>query len=413
MALTGLTLLLLACLMGRLTRDALHPGLGFAAVWGLSLLLIEAGQASGYYPVQLPALMLFLVGGLAFAAGAWQGSSLARPGPPAAALELPLQFGRLALCIWLLHALLLPLWWWQVQAVSGGAEGLLALAFQLRSKAVDEGLSVGPIAGNYLVLGLILIPVLALGVQARRLSLWHASLLSLPWLATNLLTNGRAPLVLLFGVLIYLRLLDRRRLPLKALFALLLLLLAFFAAGAVLVGKEGIDVGSEPAEIAGLVLKNLADYALQGPILFSAYFEQSHLVNPSWDPLRVPCLALQSLGLCEAGPLHQDYLPFGSGERMGNVYSVYFSTLPAYGVLGTLFFLALYGLWAGWHHAWARGRRSLLHTLLAAHLAAAVWLSIFLDAFLPQLNFLAKLVLVLWLLPKLFGRQAAPHACPA
>ena len=40
---------------------------------------------------------------------------------------------------------------------------------------------------------------------------------------------------------------------------------------------------------------------------------------PSWDPLRVPCLALQSLGWCEAGPLHQEYLPFGeSVELMKN-----------------------------------------------------------------------------------------------
>jgi len=214
-------------------------------------------------------------------------------------------------------------------------------------------------------------------------------------------------------VLLYLRLLQPERLRLRGLLALLGIGLALFAAGAVLVGKEGIDLAGDPADIAALVGKNLADYLLQGPILFSAWWEQPQLLVPSWDPLRVPCLALQSWGLCEPGPLHQEYLPFGAGERMGNVYSIYFSWLPGYGWAGALAGLWAYGLWAGQHHQRARQGGSLLQQLLAANLAAAVVLSVFLDNFLPQLNFLAKLALVAWGLPLLLGGGKQERPCPA
>jgi len=437
MALIGLNLLLLAWLMGRLTRDALHPAVGFPAVWGTVLLLIAAVQAWGYHSVAAPALLLYLAGAACFALGAWQGAAAVPARPPAAALA-PVFWPRLAwLCLGL-HTVGLPLAWAEMQAI-GGSDDLLALAFQLRVQAVSGEATLGPLAGNYLVLGLILVPMLALGALHKALSWVWVALLALPWVAGNLLANGRAPLVLLVLVLLYLRLVSAPRsgpparpaphggssclaepvqleqpepLRLRGLLALLGIGLALFAAGAVLVGKEGIDLAGNPADIAALVGKNLADYLLQGPILFSAWWEQPQLLVPSWDPLRVPCLALQSWGLCEPGPLHQEYLPFGAGERMGNVYSIYFSWLPGYGWAGALAGLWAYGLWAGQHHQRARQGGSLLQQLLAANLAAAVVLSVFLDNFLPQLNFLAKLALVAWGLPLLLGgKQERP--CPA
>ncbi|MBH9578002.1 hypothetical protein [Inhella proteolytica] len=413
MALIGLNLLLLAWLMGRLTHDALHPAVGFPAVWGLVLLLIAAAQAWGYHAVAAPALLLYLAGAACFALGAWQGAAVVPAQAPPAPLA-PTFWRRLAWLCLALHALGLPLAWAEMQAIGamGGSNDLLALAFQLRVQAVSGEATLGPVAGNYLVLGLILIPLLALGALQRALSWTCVALLALPWVAGNLLANGRAPLVLLVLVLLYLRLLQPERLRLRGLLVLVGIGLTLFAAGAVLVGKEGIDLAGDPAEIAALVGKNLADYLLQGPILFSAWWEQPQLLVPSWDPLRVPCLALQPLGWCEAGPLHQEYLPFGEGERLGNVYSIYFSWLPGYGWAGALAGLWAYGLWAGQHHQRARQGGSLLQQLMGANLAAAVVLSVFLDNFLPQLNFLAKLALVAWALPRLLGgRQEQP--CPA
>ncbi len=400
MAIVGTILLLLAFTVWRIRGDVAHPATTFPAVWGTTLLLISLAQPMGYFPVQAPALLLFLAGNMVFVLSALGGSQLARrirATPKGNALDL--DFRRLTLFALLIHAALLPLWWVEVQEITDGAEDILQFAFQLRIKSVYDEITVGSLVGNYLVLGFILIPVFALGVMQGRVGMGVTLLLALPWLITNLLTNGRSSLVQLILAIMYLRLIQGQRLSTKALIGLIAMFLLIFGAGAVLVGKGGIEQDSALLEIAELIVRNFFDYALQGPILFSAYFENPSSISPSWDAFRVPCLALQRLGLCDPGPLHQDFLYFGrSGDQIGNVYSIFLSTEPRYGILGTLLILAVYGAWAAYHHQRWREGSSLLHGIVAAFLFSAIVLSIFLDSFFPLANFLIKVALTCMLL---------------
>ncbi|MBB5204472.1 oligosaccharide repeat unit polymerase [Inhella inkyongensis] len=403
MAFVGLGIFLIALLTWRVTRSVLHPGVSFPAVWAFTLILIEVAQPFGYFPVHLPALVLFLTGSLFFSVGAWLGGRVARCEQPFPLTNpLPISLNLVVAFSWLLHALILPLWWQEVYAITEGAEDMFAFAYQLRIKSVYDAVTVGSLVGNYLVVGLILTPVLAIGVLRKQISFKTVALVCLPWVVTNLLTNGRAALVQLTLVLLYLRLLHNPGLPVLAIVKLLLLLTLLFGAGAVLVGKGGIASSSDLGDIPELIMLNLFDYALQGPILFSAYFENPHLINPTWDPFRVICSALQSPSWCEVGQLHQDFLYFGVGDRVGNVYSIFFSLFPSYGLAGTLGLLSAYGAWSAFHHRRATQGRSLFHILAAAHLFSAAVLSIFLDGFLAQLNFFVKVAFVCWLLPRVF-----------
>ena len=412
MAFIGLVLLLFAFTIRRMTGDIAHPATVFPAVWGVILVLIQSAQPLGYYGVGAPALLLFLAGSLAFSFGALAGSGFThRIKVTNAGQGLALDFRKLAAFALLLHACLIPLWWQEVQELTNGADNLLSFAFQLRIKSVYDELTVGALVGNYLVVGFIFVPVFALGVMQGRVGLPITLLVSLPWIVTNLLTNGRSSLVQLVLAVIYLRVLQPKPMPIRVLAGMIGLFCVIFGAGAVLVGKGGIDADSSSAESLKLIVMNFFDYALQGPILFSSYLDNPGSINPSWDPFRTFCQALQKAGMCEPGPLHQDFLYFGRGpDQIGNVYSIFLSTFPKYGVLGTLLILGICGLWTGYHHQRWRQGSSLFHAIVASFLFAAIVLSIFLDSFFPLANFLLKVALVSMLLPLFFGARQTPAA---
>lgn len=416
MAIVGLILLLAALVLWRILRDGLHPAVVMPSVWGVTLVLVQIAQPFGFFPVAPASLLLFLSGLLIFSAGACLGSRLAAEiGPRTAPLaeRLQVNYRALAICALLIHVVMLPLWLSEIQAIAGDTDDILVIAYQLRIKSVYDEVTTGSLVGNYLVLGMIVIPVLAVGVLSKRLHGGWALLVGAPWVVTNLLTNGRSTLVQLVLALIYFRLMLGPRITLKTAMTLAGMFLLVFGGGAVLVGKGGIDESVSVGEVAELIMLNFFDYALQGPILFSAYFENPTLVTPSWDPFRVPCLALERFGLCEPGPLHQDFLFFGTGDRIGNVYSIFFSTYPKYGLLGTALILCFCGAWAAFHHQRFRQDGRLYHAVLAGFLFGAVVLSIFLDSFLPLLNFVIKTWLVCVLIPRIFRTKretAGPDA---
>jgi hypothetical protein len=116
-----------------------------------------------------------------------------------------------------------------------------------------------------------------------------------------------------------------------------------------------------------------------------------------WDALSFFCTVGSKFGLCTPSELHLDFNAYRPDGAWGNVYSVYFSFYPNYGLLGVVAFMVFYGMWIALHHE--RASHSLANTLVAAYLMSAIVTSIFNDLFLPALNLLIKAYLVGVLVP--------------
>lgn len=388
----GLLFSLLGLGLWRFTRDGLHPGVWMPLTWGIVLLGIAAAQPDGYFGVDIAACTTFAVGIGCFIAGSAAGTRVVEQMPPGEGTEI--RYRTLAYGALLLHALMLPLWWREINELAGDTEDLAALAFQLRLRSVSMGETVGSLVGNYLVVGLIISPLLAIGAARERLPQWLYLTPTLVWMAANLLTNGRSALVQLVIVLLYIRVRYGKRLSPATLTTIAALFVTVFSAGAILVSKGDINQDSENTELASAVVTNLADYALQGPILYTKYIDRPERITPSWDALAFFCNIAARLDQCTVGPLHQEFLDFHADGRIGNVYTVFFSVMPKYGWLGVIGFLTFFGAWATLHHLKARAPTNHTHALLAAYLFSAVILSIFGDLFLTSLNFFLKIIVV-------------------
>lgn len=407
--LTAVLHLALGIALYRRTRTLLDPLPAFPIVWGCVLVGIAVAANYGYNGVDAPALLIVLTGTAMFTAGGIFGRQVAgavtkRRGH---SQITDFRFTTLAAACIIFHIVFLPIWWREINALTWSSGDLFSLAYQVRSQTTMEGISLGFFAGNYLVAGFIIIPLLAVGVFYRRVAAWLAAAVSAPWIVANLLTNGRSVLLQLVVVLVYLYACSGRRFSWKFLLLALALFLSVFVGGALLVGKGDVDIESDGISVGSAAATNFFDYVLQGPILFSSYLDKPWLIVPSWDALRVPCAVLERFALCTPGPLHQEFLPIGQHGRVGNVYSIYLSVFPKYGYLGTVFFLFAYGLWANFHHRAFKLTGSLTHGLVAAYLLSAVFVSVFNDQFGPALNLLAKVVVVTLLLRRLLEYRAA------
>jgi hypothetical protein len=385
----------LAGLLWLPTRRLTNPAVLFPLGWGIIFLLIVLAQPLGYIPVDASAAPTFLIGTACFCVGSYATGRQQLPGtlPP---LEVkPLVW----LCI-ALHLVLLPIWWRDVASIVTDPSNLLLLAFALRYATTKEGESLGSLSGNYLVVGLILIPILMMAALNKQLRGRTVMLVSLPWITTNFLTNGRAGLTQLFLGLLFLYS-HLGRIKLRTVAIAFTVFLVVFGAGAVLVKKTDADISDEQAatsqsDIVNGVVTNLLDYTIQGPILYSRVDAQKASAAPDWDAL---------FWAKDKHWEHADFNAFNWSGADGNVYTIYFAQVPIYGLAGMALFMLVYGLAAGyvWRNAW----RSYAHALGAAYLFGATVLSIFTDAFAPSMNYLVKMTLLAALLQWLLARRKA------
>lgn len=413
--LMGTCLLLLALITRRITGQNTHPAVVFPGVWGITISLTEAAKPFGFYTIEPEAIPIILSGCVAFIAGSFIGERVGNTIAPRKFLSNihSVDFRKVITISIVLHAVILPLWVNEIIRIADGSTDLLVIAYQLRAKSVTGEDTLGPITGNYLVLGLIITPVLTLGAIHKQISALSATLVSMPWIVTNILTNGRAGLIGLLLALVYLRAAHSERISPRTMLYGAAVFLIVVGLGVVLVNKGGFDSGAllqsadslpmlyeAAVDIATIVTKNLLDYGLQGPILLSRYLSGAISIESTWDALAFPCSVLEKFSLCKSASQHQEFSEFGTDDQIGNVYSIYFAIFPKYGWAGLLIIPLLYGMWAAYHHRSYLKSHSFLHGIMAGYLFSFTVLSIFADAFGTSPNFLIKLAIICGLLQK-------------
>ena len=387
----GLVLLSLSSFSWVILRDIFHPSFVFSGVWGLGLCAVSLAPYLGFFEVESNALLLYVLGGAiffsvsmflekAFQANIWITRGF---------FYREINFKKIAYIFILLHLIIFPNAFSQLLKLGGDFE---QITYAARSMAVSGEEVFGKITSNYFLVGLVVIPILLRGVATKKVSFLVFLIVSVPWCIFILIGTGRAGLIqMLLGLLVVYRI-SSDKLPVKVILSAFLVFAAVVVIGAIATNKVDLSKATGVGEIGITFLKHLGGYALQGPILFSLYFDRSIEVFPNWSPFVSLCHLLSALQLCEPLAIHSDFNLYGPGLD-GNVYSIYFSIYPNYGYLGAIVFIALYALFTTYAYIHAR-KGNLFCLVISAYLFAASVLSLFADSFLPSFWFFIKVLCV-------------------
>lgn len=405
---TAILLLLLAVWVRALLGTWLNPAVLFPAAWAVVLAMLAMVEGIWIDRLYSGAILVFVLGALFFVMGALllqvveiRSNKIIFYGPNDR-LSWSLNYKNLASASVMVHLVMLPIWWFDVRRIAGNVSSITALAYQLRVATAQNVAQLGILSGNYLALGLIAVPLLLVGQSQGDISRRRFAIASVPWVITNLISGGRSALVSMIVAGFYLLGLRGRRLTVGSVVVLVGLFFFVFVAGIILVGKEGVSAQSDLSDIASATAKNFFDYLLLGSILFGKYVSGHIIVNPEWDPFSSVCHIAAKFGLCTPGAQNLDFNSFAPDGRLGNVYTMYFSMYPGYGLAGVIVFAFLYGAWSSFHHR--RASRSLPHALVSAYLIAAIALSMFTDSFGNSLYFLFKAFVAGHFINVFFGR---------
>jgi oligosaccharide repeat unit polymerase len=396
----GLFLIVAAVVWGWI-KDALHPAVVYSGAWGVTLAGIGLAEPFDYYQVSSSAGLVFVIAGAVFISGA---TLLARkPYVENYAFVMDLDFRKLLLACFLIHIVMIPVATFEILSLTSGAEDLFQAAFRLRINSVTGEETVGFLTGNYITLGLIMVPILMAGFVKGLVRGWLLVAVAMPWVVLGLLVSGRVGVITLTVSCFYVFVSMGGKITSKTIVAFMFCFITILISGNLLVGKIEAEIGDGVRDIAGQSIKGFFDYFFAGPILFSRYYSDPTLIVPTWDALIFPCHVLEKIGMCSVPMIHQEFLTINTEGDLGNVYSIVFSILPKYGFLGLLVVMFFYGLSASYFHCRRCG--SLFSLLMAGFLFYATILSIYLDGFGTAVYFFIKVYVVCILIENVFLKK--------
>lgn len=386
----GIIFLLIAFGLFKLFRDALHPTVVFTAVWAVTVATIGLAKPFGYFQISTGTFLVFILGIFSFVCGAlcWGRFSKYQNCIPSYNLD----FRKIAWFCLAIHAVMLPFSWIEINRITTGAANIFAIAYSLRVTSLSGEEKIGALVGNYLISGLFFVPVLLIGLLQKKIKLWMFVAFSVPWVLLNLLVGGRSGLIILIFTSIYIYLTSGLNISIKFIISFIFIFIFVLISGNLLVGKIDADIEDDFRIIIAQSIKSFFDYFLQGPILFSQYFENQKRITPTWDALIFPCHILEKFDLCKIPPLHQEFMNFSQNGDNGNVYSLFFSIYPNYGWLGLILITGIYGYWANYHYS--KRYKSIFDRLMSGFLFSASLLSIYSDTFGPSVYFFIKIFII-------------------
>jgi oligosaccharide repeat unit polymerase len=399
----GLILFLVSILANIATRDKVHPAVIFPFVWAVSLVVISILPLIGFLSIEGESLLLFLGGGVTFSIVAivTHYSLSYRVSPPKTTNIPRLNIKPLVVILFFTN---LVVFYSAVISLMSFGSNISQVAYMVRRASVQGEQIFNPIVSNYMLLGLVLIPLLSAFLIKRQINLLPYLSITLPWATLILLASGRADLVQLMLVVFFIYYIIERKISIKSVFYGFASFLFIIIAGALAVNKVDVTSAQSFVDMIFLFVKHVASYAFQGPILFSQYYDHSAIVSPNWSPFRSIQHIFSLFNFISPPPfLHLEFNSYGHDESMvGNVYSLYFSLYPNNGLFGAFIILAGYSVASTYIYLRAKAGE-LVFILLSGYLFSAIILSIFSDYFLTGLWFFIKLVIIVVIL-KLFMR---------
>ncbi|MBI6627959.1 O-antigen polymerase [Pseudomonas rhodesiae] len=396
----GLALLGVSILSRATIRDMFHPSFIFPAIWGGGLCLIAFTPLLGFYAVESDALLIFILGGAIFSAVSIYISLFAKSLVHEGFFYRTLNFNDLFFLFAFMHLLVLPVAYSELSALGSGFE---KISYAARAMSVAGESVFGRLTANYLLLGLVVIPLFTIALAQRRIGWLKYLIIAFPWCALILVGSGRAGLIQMLLGLVFIYRMVHQKLPIKIISALGLLFFIILFVGAIATNKIDVSSGESAGGVMSIMLRHIAGYALQGPILFSLYFDGTARVFENWNPFISVCHLLSMAQLCTPLPMHSEFNLYGDGLE-GNVYSLYFSIFPGFGMLGMVLFIALYS--AASTYAYLKAKQgNILYMVISGYLYSAIILSLFSDTFLPSLWFFMKVFVIVVFVLLFFSKK--------
>jgi oligosaccharide repeat unit polymerase len=329
---------------GRSLHTAMSPGALFAALWCVLLVvLIAAGDS--FYRVPSPALVIFVLGAVAFSGGAVVAKWLPRATSPGVTVPADDRY-----FLWLLIAGIavlaasFPFYVHYAQELAQVGQGA-GFLYSVRRGSVILGDR--PVSQVHYTLGyvwLINLPNLALmftltalaECRQRRALRWPAAVAALLYLSYAVLTASIGPFVALAAGVIGIAGGQLRRIPVSLLLTAGVLVVAGLMGMAIATRKEGTMVGL-------LVL-----YLVGGLVAFGATIEHPGVIPANWSIWRFFTQTLDKFGEQYVVPsLHLPYVNVRPATPY-NAYTMYFAYFPHYGYAGVVLLCLCAGLVCGY-----------------------------------------------------------------
>lgn len=208
----------------------------------------------------------------------------------------------------------------------------------------------------------------------------------------NLLTAAKTGVINLALMLFAINALQHERIPKRALTLALLAVLVLFGIVTVMRVQSGVNTTLSPLQMANVALSQLGYYLVAGPVGFSVYLKNPHLVPPVWNPwLFFERTANYFGNFFHVTNANAAFVFIGAGLNY-NVYTAFFSYYPPYGPAGVAAFMLAIGLIAGLAYKLAR-QQHLIWQVLYAAIFYGVVMSVFAEELLLALNPILKLLL--------------------
>ena len=397
----GMIFLLIGILASLFSKDKWHPSAVFPFTWAFGLWGVSASELLGFYPIESEALLLFIAGGIVFSVASIATSEILRRSNSTSVASgyfyRPINARKMVFFFCVLHVAILPSIYFDLTSLS---PDLVQAAYIARQRSVEGDDVLGWAASNYLQVGTMLIPLFVVCYLKKWCSASSLLIISAPWSLLILLASGRSGLLqLLIGVL-FIWVIVRGKLSAKLVIWVGGCFLLVLIGGAIATAKVALDSDESAGDFVYAFLEHFAGYAFQGPVLFARYFDGDISLEPLWSPFSSICHMLSFVGLCMPDPQHLAFNRYAP-DLEGNVYSMYFSLYPKFGVLGVIAFLSMYSVISTYTYFKAKAG-NVYYMMLASFFMSSIVLSLFSDQISSSWWSLIKLTVLIALVFFLF-----------
>lgn len=401
-----LGLVMVAGISRHLEPSPLYPPFAMAACWAV-FLGFHACSRGLLFPIHEETLAFFALGAAAFCGAGFVVHFFFRPGAAAAPYH-PARVRTILSFFLLILALALPFYVRFINQLVADADSG-SFWIDLRDRLIAEHtdtLGSFSLMDNMVVLANLTVLV---AWYHRKTERWRAGAAFVFFLVYNVLTAGRAGLVITLVSLFTIEVLRQRRIPWRPLLALGLVFVIVFCGLAILVNKAGATVDDSlvenlPALVAGFQL-----YAIGGLVAFDTMYQHPGMIAPTQNIDRNFRIMAKKMGVRTEIPyLHAQFVTVGPSGINTNVYTIYFSYFPQLGAAGSVAMMALVGALVTWAYLRAASGEAQA-VILFSLLFYGIPLSGFSENYFNGLNFMAKMLVVTFFC----YRFRPPHPDPA
>ncbi len=330
-------------------KSIVAPASLFVAMWTATLIAL-ALCGNLFYPLSVDTLTVYLVGGLAFSAGAILAITVSRSHKrPAYAISadrhhycrLLLDLG-LVICLvglpWFAHKMLDPV---------GGLDNPTAL-LEVRARAVESSghASSFSLLNNLAVLARFVAFGMFLEYDTSKSRRWRSYLSLLPAFAYGLLEGSKGPVVMVLLTGMFILFLKHRQVKLKTAVVSVVLCLVCFSFGLLYINFGYMDF-SNTNHAWDTVAWVVPSYWLGGPVAFERIVQDPYSVPSTQNINRFFLETANSLGAqFDVPSRHAEFTDVSTNNISSdtNVYTIYFSYYKDYGWLGMVGLMLLAGL---------------------------------------------------------------------